>query len=51
VTRICLPIVFEQVPLETFERHRDEKARRHDAVGIDVVASEWQTTTGEMADG
>ena len=45
--RIGFPIVLEQMPFEPFERDGDEKSRRHDAVGIDVVASQCETATGE----
>ena len=31
-------IVFEQVLFETFEGDRPQKSRRHDAVGVEVVA-------------
>ena len=38
-----LPIVLEEMPLESFERHCPEKPRRDDAVRIDVVAAQYET--------
>jgi hypothetical protein len=31
-------LVFEEMMLESFEGHRAQEPRRHDAVGVDVVA-------------
>jgi hypothetical protein len=34
-------IVFEEMRLEPFERDRAKKPRRHDAIGVDIVAAHW----------
>ncbi len=44
--RIGGAIVLEHVPLEPFERHRAQEARRHDAVGVEVVAAEGKAAAG-----
>ena len=44
----CGAVIFEQMPLETFEGHRAQKARRHDAIGVEVVAAQWQRTAGDQ---
>src|SRR5687767_3728905 len=33
-------LVFEEIPLQPFERHCAQIARRHDTVGVDVVAAQ-----------
>ena len=40
-------IVLEQVRLEPFEGDRAQKARRHDAIGVDVVAAQRQPAAGD----
>ena len=42
VLRVGGAIVLEQVPLEPLERHGSQEARRHDAIGVDVVAAQRQ---------
>src|SRR5687767_828767 len=37
-----LAVVLEHVPLEPFEADADEKPGRHDAIGVDVVATKRQ---------
>src|SRR5437867_784682 len=37
---VGLPVVLEDVPLESLERDDLQIPRRHDAVGIDIVAAE-----------
>ena len=34
------------MPLEPFERHGHQKPRRHDAIGVDVVAAQRQAAAG-----
>src|SRR4029450_13225493 len=43
-------IVLEQVVLEPFERHDLEEARRHDAIGVDVVAAQRQAAAFDAGD-
>src|SRR5262245_11220458 len=45
-----LPVVLEDVLLETFERDRAQEPRRHDAIRIDVVAAHRNTAAGEDRD-
>ena len=39
------PLILEQVLLESLERHRTEKPRGHDAIGIDIVAAHPSTAS------
>src|SRR5204862_186291 len=38
--RIRGAIVLEQMLLETIERYRNQEPRRHDSIGVDVVAAQ-----------
>src|SRR5581483_12381316 len=49
--RVGRAVVLEDVPLEAFERHRLQEARRHDAVGVDVVAAQRQRAPGHARAG
>ena len=49
--RIRGAVVLEQVPLEPVERHGAKEARRHDAIGVELVAPRRQRPTFHMADG
>src|SRR3954471_2365161 len=51
MARVGPAIVLEQVALEAFERYRDEEPRRHDPVGVDVIAAQWQSPSLNDADG
>src|SRR5258706_9299208 len=42
--------VLEQVLFEVFERHRAQKTRRHDAVGVEVVAAQRQRAARDGGD-
>jgi len=48
VARVGLAIVLEQVALEALERDGDEKSRRHDPIGVDVVASQRQASSVDL---
>src|SRR5262245_63653627 len=41
-------IVFKYVCLEAFERDRLEKPRGHDAIGVDVVARQYERGAGNF---
>ena len=44
-------VVLEDVALETFERRDAQEARRHDPVGVDVVAAHGQAAAGHDENG
>jgi hypothetical protein len=44
-------IVLEHVRFEPLERDGAQKARGHDAIRVDVVASQRKTSATDMADG
>ncbi len=44
-------VVFEQVLLEPFEGHGAQEPRRHDPIGVEVVAAERQAPTGDRGNG
>src|SRR5262249_47274939 len=48
--RVGRAVVFEHVALEPFERNRLQKTRRHDAVGIDVIAAHRETPAADAQD-
>jgi hypothetical protein len=48
--RIGGAIVFEHVPFETLERHSPQEARRHDAIGVEIVAAQRQPAAGDARD-
>src|SRR4051812_46116782 len=50
MTRVGLLVVLEEMPLETLERDRHQKPRRHDAVGVDVVAAQRKPAARQLAD-
>ena len=49
--RIGRAIVFEQVLLEAFECDRAQEPRRHDAVGVEIVAAQRKRAAGDDVDG
>ncbi len=46
----ALAVVLEDVLLETVERDRAEEPRRHDAIGVDIVAAQRQAAPGYGSD-
>jgi len=46
-----LAVVFEEMFFEAFESHRTQKARRHDAVGVQIVAAHRQCAAAYDRDG
>src|SRR5262249_40906321 len=48
---VSRPVVFEQMVLEAFKRDRSQEPRRHDPIGIEIVAAEGESSSGDEGDG
>src|SRR5215216_2669116 len=46
-----LAVVFEHVGFEPFEADAPEESGRHDPIGVDVVATQWQSPAADCRDG
>ena len=49
--RVCGAIVFEHVPLEPFEGDGAQEPRRHDPVGVEVVAAKRKPAARDVTVG